>query len=103
MFNSVENNLATNVTNEIPFVYKYPYIKIYVEKVEISEVTSDISWLNKTHKSVNINNGEFIGVIHNGLSGLLKNGNVYIIYFDRPDKRFDKYVEILNVNKVDVI
>lgn len=103
MFNNIESKNITNVTNEIPFVDKYPMIKIYVEKVEISDIGEDLCWLRHTHKSVNINNGEFIGVIHNGLSGLLKNGNVYIIYFDRPDKRFDRYVEILNVNKVDVI
>jgi hypothetical protein len=83
----------------LDFKSKYPSFSIIIEKLTVEDIPENLCWvIKKTHKYVTINDGEFIGVIHSGLSGLLKvNINRFrTIWFSRPDG-YDRYIEIMLV------
>lgn len=83
---------------DLDFRSKYPWFTILISELKIEPIPEEWCWIAKTHKYVTINGGEFVGVIHNGLSGLLKVNtyNFRKIWFSRPDG-YDRYIEIMLV------
>jgi len=69
-----------NVLIESSFKDKYPSFKIFVRDVELKDPPKDYIH-REYYKTIVINEGEFVGIIHNGLSNLIKPPNVYRIWF----------------------
>ena len=87
--------------NEIPFRDRYANLVLRVENVEliriknVNESDNKWCWLHDTHKEIIINEGEMDCVIHNSISGIIKSGFSYRIWFANTDRNHDRYKEII--------
>ena len=99
MFNTNDQTNNVTVKNEIPFKDKYPSFFIRVSSVKTETFINKYPWLKDTHNEININNGEFIGVIHKGISGFIVEGHDYYVWFVDNDDHH-RYLEVVLVNRV---
>jgi hypothetical protein len=101
MFNSSNIEQKVLVNNEIAYRDKYANLLLRIENVEIiriknvNETDNKWCWLHDTHKEIIINKGEMDCVIHNSISGIIKAGFLYRIWFASTDKNHNRYKEIV--------
>lgn len=81
---------------EVPIRQKYANFRIFVRSFELEVAPY---WLPKDiYKVININNGEFIGIIHNGISNFIVPGQYYRIWFEQKYSD-SKYLNVVFIDE----